>query len=156
MVAKKSNNTPVAAAPARKVRILTSPMFWSSYENHKRNKVVVDALSKFVQAKRDNPLAPYGAKDYPFRGDGPLKGFGHAGLTFDVSVIYTISGRDPHVIRLLGVFSHDELGTGQPAAINRQKKAAKAFASQTDFSPLSTIDESVRRDNALLQELLSL
>lgn len=152
----KNRSNPQVEAPARKVRIFASPLFWSSYENHKRNKAVVDGLAKFVQAKRDNPMAPYGAKDYPFKGDGPLKGIGHAGLTFDVSIIYTISGRDPHIIKLLGVFSHDELGTGQPAALNRQKKASKAFHSQSDFSPLATIDESVSKDNGLLKELLSL
>lgn len=156
MKQRNKPSNPAAAAPVRKVRILKAACFEDTLERYKHNSKVLIAFKQFIAHKRENPIAPFGAKDYPFKGNGKLHGYPHAGLTFDVSVVYTLEGRDPTILKLFGLFSHDELGTGQPAAPKRQDKAAKMFASQTQFTPLETIDESHRKGNTLLQELLRL
>lgn len=152
---KNVTNQP-AATPQRKVRILKAACFGPTLERYKHDSRVLTAFRAFIALKRDNPMAPYGSKDYPFKGNGKLRGFGRAGLTFDVSIVYTIEGRDPTTIKLLGLFSHDELGTGQPAAMKRQDRAAAMFSSQTQFTPFETIDESHRNGNTLIRELLRL
>jgi hypothetical protein len=92
---------------------------------------VVKGLDEFRKMKEANPMAPYGSKDYPFRGNGPLNGYGHAGITHDISIIYMMSGRDPHVFKLYGFFTHDESGTGQPANIRKQQKLGKKLDGQS-------------------------
>lgn len=156
-MAKQRNNVPPAPqAPVRKVRIVGTPSFYQTMKNYQSNVAVLKAFREFITAKRNDPLAPFGSKDRAFTGNG-LKAYKHSGLTFDISVVYTLSGRDPHVIRLYGLFSHDELGTGNPARLGLQKKAADSFDRQTSFTPLEKIDESNRQVNSpLLKELLTL
>lgn len=127
-------------ADGRKVRIFVSKLFLQSLANFRGNENVIVALQQFLAFKRANPLQPFGSKDYPFKGG--LKAYSHAGLNFDAQVVYTISGRDPHVIRLYGVFTHDQLGTGNPARMNLQQKAAKTFDNTKEFQPYEKIDES--------------
>lgn len=156
-MAKPNRNQQVAATPARKVRIVASKMFTSTLKNFRGDAQVIAAIQAFVAAKRNDPTAPFGSKDYPFRG-ASLKGYLHAGLTFDAQIVYTISGRDPHTIRLYGVFTHDDLGTGNPAQMKRQQKAGQTFDNTRDFTPLDPkLDESQQEVNmALLEEFLAL
>lgn len=140
----------------RKARIFKCPIFSKTYEKYKRDPVIMDALADFIEAKRADPMAPFKKKDKPFVG-GDLKGYMHSGLSYDVSIVYTISGRNPHIITLLGIFSHDELGTGNPPRTNLQRQAAKTFANQASQAvPLSKMDESAKSNGSLLQELLSM
>jgi mRNA-degrading endonuclease YafQ of YafQ-DinJ toxin-antitoxin module len=101
----------------------TSKLYNETEANYlSTNPEVKRALREFVKIKSQNPLASYGKRDYPFTGKGHLKGLMHAHLTHDLSIIYTVSGRDPHVISLYMVASHSDLGTskGQP---NTKKQA---------------------------------
>lgn len=85
----------------------------------------------FYKAKTENKLAPFGGSDKLFKGYGHFAGLRHAHLTQDLSIVYSLNGSNPTVIDLYGIFSHGELGTGQPANMNRQKSIAKKFGNMT-------------------------
>lgn len=113
-----------------------SPLFQESVIVMKaRLPNIIDLIRDFRDFKSANPLAAYGNSDKSSAPDGnfnqEVPKIRHAHLTHDVSIWYTISGKNPNVIRLYGVFSHDQSGTGQPPARNVQKKLAKKMAKQT-------------------------
>jgi mRNA-degrading endonuclease YafQ of YafQ-DinJ toxin-antitoxin module len=85
----------------------------------KANQQVKSKFKDFLKWKEQNPLEKFGSSDYPFSGAGNLQGYWHAKLTFDVSIIYR---QEKGVIYLYGVFSHDDIGTGQPSNITKQKQ----------------------------------
>lgn len=89
------------------------------------NKAVLQKYGAFLNAKKANPTAPVGSSDKKFI--GILSDYRHAHLTHDISVVYTISGANPTILTIYGVWSHDQLGTGQPANVNRMKQTAKKF-----------------------------
>jgi len=95
----------------------------------------VARLQEFIKTKQENPLQPYGSKDYKFLGKGPiaknLPKMRHAGMTWDVSLFYEVEGKDPHILKLYGFFTHDESGTGTPANIRRQKQLVTKLSNQT-------------------------
>jgi mRNA-degrading endonuclease YafQ of YafQ-DinJ toxin-antitoxin module len=137
----KNNGKPaISAQPQRVCRIMASELFFKTLENFKHNSRVLQALKEFIQTKRANPNQKFGSKDYPFVGAGPLKGIPHAGLDFDVSIVYTIEGKNPNIITLYGLFTHDQLGTGTPANIKRQKQARASFDHQVSVKPLEPVD----------------
>lgn len=141
---RSKQQAPVQApADGRAARILACSLFFNTFEKYKTNKAVLQALREFIIHKRANPMTPFGGKDYPFRG-GHLKGYGHAGLNFDVSVIYNLLGAMPKLIHLYGIFSHDDIGTGTPPRLKMQAKVASVLDRQTDFKPLEKVDESAR------------
>ena len=96
--------------------------------------VIGQKMQEFRKFKSDNPLQPYGGSDKPFVSKGnfgtTISGLRHAHLTHDIMIVYTISGRNPTLFDLYGIFSHDELGIGQPANVKRQKAQAKRMANQ--------------------------
>lgn len=97
--------------------------FDDSLAKFKHNQLVIKKLKSFIEFKTQNPRDPFGGKDYPFKGDGPLKGIGHAALTGDVRILYRIHwGNEPPVLQLLMVARHDDIGTGNPPNIKRQKQ----------------------------------
>lgn len=100
------------------VKFRTCKLFQKTFANYKNNKQVVNKFKEFVARKEQNPDEGFGSKDYSFGRKGNLSGYYHAGLTFDVSLIYN---REGDTINLFGLFSHDESGTGQPANINKQQ-----------------------------------
>lgn len=104
-------------------------LFDETWEKHKRNQQVVKAFNEFVVQKTREPLAPFGSKDRRFTA-GALTEYIHVGLTFDVSLIYKVSGRDPITFSLYAVVTHDESGTGQPGNINRQRQLGKKMGRQ--------------------------
>ena len=87
--------------------------------------------SDFRATKAADRNALYGSSDKPFKTNGAFSGLRHAHLTFDLSLVYSISGANPAIIRLYGIYSHDELGTGQPPNINRQKSMGAHLKGQT-------------------------
>ena len=96
----------------------------------KSHPEAIDAFKKFITLKSSDPMAQFGAKDRHFSGDGQLPGYIHAGLTHDVSIVYKRSGKNPTILDLYAVLSHDELGTGQPANLKKQKSNSKQFGNQ--------------------------
>lgn len=114
----------------------TSPLYRDTLiEKSQSYPVVAQKLQEFRKFKADAPLQPFGSSDKPFKGYGifssVIPSLRHAHLTHDIMIVYKITGRDPTVFDLYGIFSHDELGIGQPANINRQRSMAAKLSSQT-------------------------
>lgn len=101
-----------------------------SAKKYANNEQVQKKLKEFLQFKIANPTQQFGGKDKPMSNKGHFEGMMHCGLTFDVSVFYRISGSNPRIISIYGLFSHDESGTGQPPNIKRQKSLASRFNQQ--------------------------
>lgn len=95
------------------------------------NQTLVSKFEEFQKHKANNPVLPFGSSDKMFRGDGFFRGLKHAHLSHDISVIYSISGKNPTLIDLYGLFSHDDLGTGNPPNLKRQKSLSKRLSNQT-------------------------
>jgi hypothetical protein len=113
----------------------TTPLYRDTLiEKSRSYPVVAQKLQEFRKFKTDTPLLPFGSSDKPFKGFGifstAIPALRHAHLTHDIMIVYKITGRDPTVFDLYGVFSHDELGIGQPANINRQRSMASKLSSQ--------------------------
>ena len=96
----------------------TCKLFDKTFKEYQSNKQVVNKFKEFVKWKTEHPNEPFGSKDYSFGNKVVLSGYYHAGLSFDVSLVYR---REGNTIQLYGVFSHDDSGTGQPANLNRQQ-----------------------------------
>lgn len=83
----------------------------------------------FMELKRNNPLAQFGASDKPFLSSGKfggmVPGIKHAHITGDLSIVYKVENG---VVYLYGFYTHDELGTGQPASIKKQDSMAGKFS----------------------------
>jgi len=93
---------------------------------------VIEKIKQFQEVKSNNPMDPFGTNDKPFSGTGIYKQYlpkaMKAHLTPDISVVYELSGRNPTIIKLYGVFTHADMGTGQPANIKIQKNLAKRLS----------------------------
>ena len=93
-----------------------------------KNPKVVDRLESFLALKSQDPTAPFGSSDTPFIAAGPLgqaiPKLRHAHLSHDVSVFYKVEGINPTVIKIYGLFSHKESGTGHAPNIKIQKQLA--------------------------------
>ena len=118
-----------------KAAIRTCPLFDQSFDAKKREyPLITQKMAEFLAVKQSNPLQPFGGSDKPFNSKGNfgtvISGLRHAHLTHDIMVAYTLGGRDPIVFNLYGVFSHDELGIGQPANVKKQKAQVKRMANQ--------------------------
>jgi len=89
---------------------------------------IADKLSDFIEFKKRNHLLPFGNNDKSFASGGNLGRMlpkaRKAHLTDDYSVIYEISGKDPTIIKIDGIFSHADLGTGNPPNMNIQRNIA--------------------------------
>ncbi len=118
------------------VRFQTGPLFDQTWQNRSQNNASLkNKLAQFLQVKSQDPTANFGASDKPFKSNGfftnAIPKIKHAHLTHDLSLVYVLEGGADPVIRLYGVFSHDDLGTGTPANLNRQRNMASQFARQT-------------------------
>jgi hypothetical protein len=109
-------------------------LFKKTYAEKSRNPQLVKKFNDFITAKSINPINPYGSSDKLFRGGWSFSNYvpklRHAHLTHDISVVYLISGFNPTQIKLYGFFTHDEMGTGQPPNIKKQKSLAKQLSNQ--------------------------
>jgi len=91
-------------------------------------------FADFVGTKTENPVQQFGKNDTQMLSAGPLgkavPGIRHAHLTQDLSIFYTLSGRDPTVFNLYGIFSHRDSGTGNNANPRAQKSLAQQLQNQ--------------------------
>jgi hypothetical protein len=110
----------------------TCAMFDESLKKH--SGAVLKVFEDFTKTKSANAMVPFGSKDRPFIGTGPFGGIKprviHAGMTRDISLLYSVSGQNPHVINLYGFFTHEESGTGTPAKTSTQRALAQRISSQ--------------------------
>ena len=111
---------------ANVVQFRRTKLFNQTLANHKE---VAGKVEEFIKFKTNDPLGRFGKKDQHFVSGGVLSNTGmiHAHLTGDISLIYKRSGKNPTIIDLVAVLTHDELGTGQPPNMKQQKKMAKVF-----------------------------
>jgi hypothetical protein len=112
------------------------PLFKDSFaEVAANNPKLVNRFEEFKKFKSQNPLASFGSNDLPLVGQGhfakAVPGIKHAHLSHDVSVWYTISGRDPTEIKLYGVFTHKDTGTSRPPNLKKQMAVASRLANQS-------------------------
>lgn len=124
------------AAPSNKkqtVEFVYGPMWEESLANAiKDTPNILQKVKEFRDVKQGSPLASFGTSDNTFISGGIYKSYlpkaRKAHLTQDYSIIYELSGRDPTLIKLYGVFNHADLGTGQPPNIKLQKNMAKRLS----------------------------
>jgi len=120
---------------ANKVKFVEGSLWTESVLNAiKDTPNVIKKIEEFKNLKEQDPLALFGNKDFSF-GGVPNSYFAKympkarkATLTVDYSIVYDLSGRNPTVIKLYGVFNHADMGTGQPPNKNVQKNLAKRLA----------------------------
>ena len=93
---------------------------------------ILQKISEFSKTKLDNPLSEFGSNDKSFTTKGIYKQYlpkaRKASLTQDISIVYELSGRNPTIIKMYGVFTHAALGTGQPPKINIQRAMARTLS----------------------------
>jgi hypothetical protein len=100
------------------------------------NKKLAEKIKAFRDFKKQNPIAAFGGSDTMFVGAGPIaKALGerarHAHLTQDICIVYSVSGKNPTVIKLYGLFRHKDIGTGDTPNIRKQQSAADRMKDQT-------------------------
>lgn len=113
-----------------------SPEYQETYLSKiKNNEQLKAKFREFMELKRNNPLQPFGSSDKQFRGDGyftnAVPGLKHAHITYDLSIVYKVEGRNPTEVYLYGFYTHDDLGTGQPSNKNKQSNMARSFSRRT-------------------------
>lgn len=124
-----------------------SPLFRETFAaKTQSNPALKGKVEQFLQVKTADPTQLFGASDKPFRSGGifanAVPKIRHAHLTHDLSMVYTVEGGADPVIRLYGIFSHDDMGTGQPQNLNRQRGVATKFAGQS-FSSDNVLGQPV-------------
>lgn len=97
----------------------------------KENPEIEGTIKSFVKHKAANPIEPYGKKDYPFASAGHYRGLMHAHITQDLSIIYRVYGKNPHVIDLYMIASHADLGTSRPPNLKKQAQVGKKLGHQS-------------------------
>ena len=127
--AKKGTFTPQPTQPADNVKIRKSSIFDKSLGKVQSVPGIDAKLKEFILAKSKSPHEKFNAKDNHFTHCN-FKGLSHAHLTPDLSVVYRMTSGDPPTLDLYGVFSHDDLGTGQPTSFRTQQSMAKKFGNQ--------------------------
>jgi hypothetical protein len=93
---------------------------------------VLAKLKDFLTWKRENPRAPFGGSDTQFVSKAPLGGKlpGIAHLTQDLAIVYRIQSG---VMYLYGIYSHNDLGTGNASKNKTMDQMATRF-SNMNFS----------------------
>ena len=92
-------------------------------------------LDRFIEHKMANPAEPFGSND---KSGAPLYAkFYKAHLTHDDSVVYRYD-RKENVLRIYGIWSHDDLGLGNPVKPSVASDMAAKLDSQVfEQSPKS-------------------
>lgn len=113
------------------VSMWITPEFIQSLKKYKTE--VGSKVAEFIKQKREDPLSKFGTKDQHFSSGGNLGPTGviHAHLNHDIQILYRRYGKNPTVIELMLITSHDDIGTGQPPNMKKQKIAAKMLTGMT-------------------------
>jgi len=105
------------------VKVEVKPALKDTLRDNIRIPGLLQKYNTFVEHKKLMPTIPFGSSDKKFV--GTLSAYSHAHLTRDLSIIYSISGKNPTVLTLYGIWSHDDIGTGQPTNPKRMKQMDK-------------------------------
>jgi len=117
----------------------------NQYSNQK--DVLIQKLKDFTNHKLQYPSngggtagqnPGFGGSDKKFRTDGnfgiSVRNIAHAHLTDNISVTYLVDGDR---LNIYGVYTHDAIGTGQPANVNRQKQIATRWSNMKFDAPFA-------------------
>lgn len=137
-----SKKTPVQPEKPNEVRFRYCPLYWETYRDTRY--LIKEEVTKFLLFKSKTPLEKYDAHDTPLKGvfREKIPGIWHAHLANDINIVYRISGRNPTLIYLYGMFSHETLGTGKPSNPNRQKQSTQRFTQQSFIVPTKEQDKT--------------
>jgi mRNA-degrading endonuclease YafQ of YafQ-DinJ toxin-antitoxin module len=97
-----------------KVTVRFGPSFEKSLKAYKKSgnfARISKQLDRFIAHKMSQPTEPFGGNDKNAAPRYPK--FMKAHLTHDDSVIYRYDGQT-RMLRIYGIWSHDDLGIGQP------------------------------------------
>jgi mRNA-degrading endonuclease YafQ of YafQ-DinJ toxin-antitoxin module len=109
--------------------------FWSTLEKFSNQKELLKRkLKEFLSKKAADPTTPISKSDYRFIGNLAQSGLSHIHLTFDISLVYDIRG---NTLKLYGLYSHDDIGTGSPPNRNKQRQALDRWAATNFTTPTS-------------------
>ena len=131
------------------VKFRRCPLYKDTYlAKIKTHESLRSKLRDFMELKRHDPGRPFGGSDKPFIPNGKfgskIPGIRHAHLNRDLSLVYRFDPNQTE-IWLYGIFSHDELGTGQPANINRQDSIATKLSNQQCEVPNLSINQNINK-----------
>lgn len=110
-------------------------------QHSNQKDVLIQKLKEFVNHKLQYPsnggvagqYPGFGSSDKKFRNFGiRVRNIAHAHLTDNISVTYLIDGDR---LNIYGVYTHDAIGTGQPANVNRQKQIATRWGNMKFDAP---------------------
>jgi hypothetical protein len=122
--------------PQAKVAPINDPQFvfcnlWNeSYSSNKSIPGVAEGVADFIKFKQNNPLVSYRANDTGFRNPSIFPGIKHAHITQDVSIFYRLEGANPRIIKMYGIFTHKQSGTGNTQNTNIQKSLTRTMSNQ--------------------------
>ena len=92
----------------------TCKLFEKTLKKYNKDKQVMSKFKEFIKLKEKDPSAAFNGVDQ--RMTFILSNYYEARLTFDIRLVYKIKG---NICYLYGIFSHDELGSGQPMKITK-------------------------------------
>ena len=122
-------NRPAAPRPPSVV-FRTCELYDKTLAIRAREQGIGQKLIDFKNTKLENKMQPFGKTDRAFSNEGNFAGLRHAHITPDVSIVYRLHSNNPSYIDLYGLFTHDELGTGQPPHLRTQSSMGKKLAGQ--------------------------
>lgn len=129
-----------------KIKLRIGPTFKATLATKKQQHPELgEKVIDFWKAKKQNPLQRIGGErptSGPFA--KAIKGIQHYHLTPDLSLWWRISGSDPVFIDFLGIYSHDETGTGQPGKPKIQQQSAERM--RNEINNLEVVKEPSEKD----------
>lgn len=123
-----TTNTPL---PGQDRKFWRSEDFYDTVETKiKSNPSLRRSFRRFMEIKRRDPQAQFSQDDTSFERSANFglknPGLRHAHIGHDMILVYRVSPQNE--LYLHGFWTHDELGIGRPANINRQKSMSQKFA----------------------------
>lgn len=127
------------------MQIIQKKTFKDSLSTHNTEQIK-SKLKDFINHKFKHPangsvpgMHPgFGSNDKQFHTTGhfgnAIRSISHAHLTHNISVVYRVRN---DVLELYGIYTHDDIGTGQPPNIRRQDSWADRWSNSTS-EPFST------------------
>lgn len=113
--------------------------FWRTLNKYSDQKErLLSATKKFLAWKNEHPFngalpgkfPGYGSNDKKFEAKGRFgNDYAHAHLTHNVSIVYSVD-RETNTIKIYGLYTHDDIGTGRPPNPNRQAQAVQRWGQQ--------------------------
>lgn len=124
------------------LQVSFSPLFWDSYNKKLKaglGRGLVDKIRNFVELKAQDPTGKVSASDYKYKDMSGWENVWHAELANNLRILYRIEG---NILRLYGVYNHDDLGTSSPPKLSTQRQWGKRFNS-VNWEPPVPVNKAV-------------